>query len=38
VDAAQQKFLIADVSLAIGAVCLGLATYFFISRPTQESR
>jgi hypothetical protein len=32
VDSTRQEFIAADVSLAVGAVCLGLATYFFFSR------
>jgi len=37
VDADRQKFLAADISLAVAAVSLGLATYFFLSRPTIAS-
>jgi hypothetical protein len=38
VDPVRQKFVAADVSLAIGAVCLGLATYFFVTRPEVRER
>jgi hypothetical protein len=39
VDAAQRKLLIADASLGVGAVSLGLATFFFLSgRPKSPRR
>jgi hypothetical protein len=36
VDAAKQKLLIADISLGIGIVALGVATYLVITRPKIE--
>jgi len=34
VDSARQKLLIADVSLGVGLVSLGAATYLFLTRPS----
>lgn len=34
VDAARTKLIIADVSLGVGIVSLGVATYLFFTRPT----
>jgi hypothetical protein len=36
VDAAKQKLLIADISLGIGIVALGVATYLVVARPKIE--
>lgn len=36
VDAAKQKLLIADISLGVGIVALGVATYLVITRPKIE--
>lgn len=33
VDAARTKLIIADISLGVGVVALGVATYMFITRP-----
>lgn len=33
----DSKFLVADVSLGVGVVAVGLATWFFLSRPAAES-
>jgi hypothetical protein len=37
VDAAQTKLLIADISLGVGIVALGVATYLVITRPKVEA-
>lgn len=36
VDAARTKLIVADVSLGVGVVALGVATYFFFSRPKAQ--
>lgn len=36
VDAARTKLIVADVSLGVGVVALGVATYFFFARPKAQ--
>ncbi|WP_394848283.1 hypothetical protein LZC95_12575 [Pendulispora brunnea] len=36
-DAVKTKFLVADVSLGVGVVALGVATYLFLSHPGKSS-
>ena len=35
-EAVDTKFRVADVSLAVGAIALGIATWLFLARPTVE--
>ena len=36
VDSARSKLIIADISLGVGLVALGVATYMFVTRPTVD--
>jgi hypothetical protein len=38
VDSARTKLIIADISLAVGVVALGVATYMFFTRPKVEAK
>ena len=37
VDAARTKLIIADISLGVGIVALGVAAYMFVTRPTVDT-
>ena len=37
VDAARTKLIIADISLGVGIVALGVAAYMFVTRPTGDT-
>jgi hypothetical protein len=38
VDSARTKLIVADISLAVGVVALGVATYLFITRPKASAK
>ncbi len=38
VDSARTKLIIADISLGVGAVALGVATYLFLTRPKVDAK